>query len=256
MSHPCAVAPDADFQQLQQRFAGTIRDPDGVATPEDVPERRMAVYRELIFNNVSALLAGGFPILHSVSGERRWKGLIRDFLRDHRCHTPLFPQVAREFLDYLEKARGERAEDPSFLRELAHYEWLEVELGLSEEEIPETTESAITDPLERAFRLSPLARLVGYRFPVHRIGEGFVPDAPGETPSWLLVYRDRRDEVGFLEANPVTARLIRLLAEPPESTARTLLQQIADELRHPRPEMVIEGGRALIDELIRRDIVL
>ncbi|GAB6044133.1 HvfC family RiPP maturation protein [Endothiovibrio diazotrophicus] len=256
MSHPNAVAPDdatVPFQRIQQRFAGTIRDP-AVAGPEDIPAARMAVYRELFFNNLSSLLATSFPVLRAISEDEAWDRRVRDFIRDHRSHTPLFPRIAREFLDYLEEERGERPEDPPFLRELAHYEWIEVELGLSEEEIPPAGEA--TDLLEQAPRLSPLHRLLGYRFPVHRIGPKFIPEAAGETPTWLVVYRDRADRVGFLEANPVTARLIQSMAERPEATGRQLLEEIAAELGHPNPQAVIEGGRAILAELRRRDILI
>ena len=257
MSTTNAAAPEArsprSFQAIQQRFAGTIRDPE-TRGPEDIPEARMAVYRELFFNNIASLLASGFPVVRAITDDEAWNALVRDFIRDHRNHTPLFPQLGREFLDYLESERGERPEDRPFLRELAHYEWIEVELSLSEEEIPPVGRDG--DPLERRNRLSPLARLIGYRFPVHRISRDLLPASPDDTPTWLIVYRDREDRVGFMEANPVTARLIQLLEERPESNGRELLQRIAEELQHPNPETVVEGGHALLQELRRRHILL
>jgi len=42
----------APFQDKQYAFAAHLRDPDNVPAPEGIEERRMAVYRELFFNNL------------------------------------------------------------------------------------------------------------------------------------------------------------------------------------------------------------
>ena len=60
-----------------------------------------------------------------------WHALVHDFYRDHRCSTPLFPELPREFIQYLQ-ARDAGAGDPPWLLELAHYEWVELALDLSE----------------------------------------------------------------------------------------------------------------------------
>ena len=60
----------------------------------------------------------------------------------------------------------------------------------------------------------------------------------------------------FLEINPVTQRLLQLIGERAKATGLELLTQIARELDHPDPEVVIEGGRQLLRELRGRDIIL
>ena len=52
-----------------------------------------------------------------------------------RFHEPQFFRIAEEFLKYLDDERGEVADDPVFLRELAHYEWVELALSISQEEL-------------------------------------------------------------------------------------------------------------------------
>ena len=116
--------------ELQRRFAAHIRDPDRNPAPADVEDRRMKVYRELFFNNVSSLLAGNFPVLRALCDDDAWRALVRDFYSRHRCRTPLFPEVAREFLRYLQDGRAPHQDDPPFLLELAHYEWTELALSL------------------------------------------------------------------------------------------------------------------------------
>ena len=49
--------------RLQTEFTAHIRDPDRQAVPDGIEDRRMKIYRELFFNNISSLLASNFPAL-------------------------------------------------------------------------------------------------------------------------------------------------------------------------------------------------
>ena len=64
---------------------------------------------DLFFNNIQSLLASNFPVLRMIHGTDRWARLVREFYAEHLCRTPLFPEVAREFLRYLQDERGARA---------------------------------------------------------------------------------------------------------------------------------------------------
>ena len=103
-------APEAPSRLRAQQFALTrhLRDPQGQPAPAGIEERRLAIYRDLLFNNVESLLAGNFPVIRRLLGESDWKLLVRDFFRDHRCQTPLFPELPREFLRFLEARRIQR----------------------------------------------------------------------------------------------------------------------------------------------------
>ena len=48
----------ADFRQRQAAFAAHLRDPEAHPAPPGIEPRRMAVYRELFFNNIAGLLGG------------------------------------------------------------------------------------------------------------------------------------------------------------------------------------------------------
>lgn len=253
-----------DFQQRQLAFAAHIRDPQHAARPADVPEPRMAVYRELIYNNLDSFLADTLPVLHGILAAERWHALVRDFLVRHRAHSPYFLDIPREFLSYLDAERVEHPDDPPFMRELAHYEWVELALSVDDRE----PDSAGLDPgmidrdgdlLERHPLLSPLAWPLQYSFPVHRIGKDFQPaEAPG-TPTFLLAYRDAEDTIRFLELNPVSARLIGLLAEHADDdayTGRQALAAITAELQHPQPEQVVAHGLELLRDWRARGILL
>ena len=40
------------FQQTQYAFAAHLRDPDANPAPPDIEDRRMKIYRELVYNNI------------------------------------------------------------------------------------------------------------------------------------------------------------------------------------------------------------
>lgn len=241
---------------MQTAFASHIRDPDAFDAPGDVEDRRMKIYRDLFFNNIQSLLSSNFPVLRTLYAEEDWLRLVRDFYAEHRCQTPLFPEVAKEFLRYLQDGREHRDGDPAFLLELAHYEWVELALSLDQREPDDQDADPDGDVLEGIPVLSPLAWPLSYRFPVHRIKPGFQPKEPPEEPSHILVYRNRSSDVRFMKLNLVTRTLIDLLKENRLATGLELLEQIADRLDHPEPDRVLAAGRNLLQELRQKEIIL
>ena len=86
-----------DFQQLQRDFAAHLRDPARNAAPDGLEDRRVAVYRELFYNNIEGLLAGNFPVIRRITPDAQWHALARGFYAEHASHTPLFTEIGREF---------------------------------------------------------------------------------------------------------------------------------------------------------------
>jgi hypothetical protein len=245
-----------DFQSIQYAFAAHIREPDKRPPPKDVEEHRMAIYRDLFFHNMEGFLSSGFPVLRTLYSETDWQRLARGFFAEHRCHTPYFIEISEEFLKYLHEERTPQPEDPPFLLELAHYEWVELALSISEEKPDWEAINPHGDLLGERPLFSPLAWLLSYQFPVHKISREFIPRAPSEQPTYLMVYRDRRDEVGFMELNPVTARLVTLMQAEPAPRGIDSLEQIAQELQHPNPKRVIQSGKQILLKLRKTDIIL
>lgn len=246
----------ADLRARQLAFAAHLRDPDRCPAPDDVEDRRMGVYRELIFNNLESLLAGYFPVIHGILPGDHWKGLVRDFLIRHRARTPLFTELAQELLDFLHRERVGHPDDPPFLLELAHYEWVELALLISDEEPDLSGVDPGGDLLAGAPVLSPLAWPLSYRFPVHRISPKLQPaEAPVEA-THLIAYRNGAEVVEVMETNAVTQRLLSLLVENPIAAGRTLLGRIAAELGHPKPEQIVAFGAQLLGDLRQRGVLL
>lgn len=244
------------FKRVQYDFAAHLRDPERHPAPPDVEDRRMKIYRELFYNNVESFVAAGFPVLRKLYSDADWHRMMRDYFARHQSHTPFFHGIAGEFLRYLQDERDAQAEDPPFLLELAHYEWVELALGINEAELDWTGVQADGDLMAGVPVLSPLVWNLVYQYPVHRLSPDYRPTEPGAQPTHIVVYRDRRDRVGFLEINAVTARLLQLIEQQPDRSGTQQLGQIAVEMQHPNPQVVIEGGREMLDGLRQRDIIL
>jgi hypothetical protein len=247
MTTACKMPDRPALFELQYAFAQSIRNPAEAATPEGVDERRMAVYRELFYNTIETVLANSFPVLRELTPERRWHELVRGFLIHHRARTPLFFRLPAEFVEAL-PGLVQAQLDPPYLVELARYEWVEMELALADAETP--TPVAQWDPASHGLRLSPLARRLTFRYPVHRIGPSFHPAEPSETH--LLVYRDSNDEVRFLEVNGLTAHLLESMETHPHASAEHLLRSLAEALDHRQRAMIIEGGLQTVRDLLER----
>ncbi len=245
-----------DFQQLQYQFAAHIRNPERNEVPSDIEDRRMAIYRDLFFNNVKGFLEGIFPVFRKISSDDYWLRLARDFFDKHHCHTPYFLEIGQEFLEYINNEREPSEQDPAFMKELLHYEWVELALDASEVELPMDNVDANGDLLAGHPAQSPLAWLLSYQFPVHCIRPDYQPEVPSETPTFLIAYRDREDEVNFMEVNSVTGRLLYLLSEDVSMSGETALKQIAEEMQHPDPEKVIQGGLNTMEHLRAKGIIL
>lgn len=257
MPEPASHASTDGFRAVQIAFAAHLRDPEHAPAPADVEDRRMGIYRELFFKNISGLLEGAFPVLRKLLGDERWNTLVRDFMVEHHARTPLFLELSQEFLDYLGTTRAARnAGDPPFLLELAHYEWVELALGVSDDEPDPSHADPNGDLLDGCPVVSPLAWNLSYRYPVHRIGPDCQPSAPPAAPTHLVVYRNRAERIEFLEINAITQRLLTLLQQDPPRTGRAALLAIAAELTHPAPEQVVAAGAGMLADLRRRDVIL
>lgn len=241
--------------QEQNTLGRYLRDPDHCAPPAGMDVARAQVYRDLIFNNLSLLLSGTFPVLIKVLGEARWRSLMRIFLRDYRASTPKFGEIAQEFVEFL-AAQPPGLNDgdwPPFMVELAHYEWVEMALQQSEAEpLPASDAGQL---LECALQVSPLAWPLAYAWPVQLVGPDYQPDAPPVQPTLLLVRRAEDWSVKFSELSPLAWRLLQRITEFPQLTGREQLQGLAVEAEAVGSPMFIESGAALLRQMHGEGVV-
>ncbi len=245
------------FQQLQHAFAAHIRDPDSQPAPDGIEDRRMTIYRDLFFNNLVKLLAGTFPVLSKIMGDERWRVLIRKYFSTHRSQTPYFLEIPKDFLNYLQDEHAASNDDPPFMNELAHYEWVELALQIDTKEFDLSGVDPGGDLMAGRPVLSPLAWVLAYDYQVHQISPANQPQRPAEQSTFLVVYRNRDDRVSFMEINAITARLLELLQDDTSNaTGSELLVQIASAINHPDAQVVSDGGKDILADLRGKDIIL
>lgn len=241
------------FKQTQYQFAAHIRDPAHQPAPDNIEDRRMAIYRDLFFNNINGTLQNAFPVIRSLFSEDQWLDMVRDFMIRHQSKTPLFVEIAREFISYLEDER-QSENDPPFLRELAHYEWVELALSIAEPEFRLTPLNGEEEALALKLEQSPLAWLLVYQYPVHQISPDNQPQTPSASPVCLLVQRNQDEKIKFIELNPVSARLLELLAQG--MSGYEAVNEIVTAMHHPNPVVVENGAKQMITDWLNRGILL
>ena len=131
------------------------------------------------------------------SWPNRWTALIRTFYVQHRCHSPLFRDIPREFVHWL--LLQPLSELPPFIAHLAHYEWLE--LAADVRGAGATPPSAVPIFSPAALHANPTLQLGIYPGGASDRPE-FQPRRTGCHPTCLAVYRDQHDMVRLPSSTP------------------------------------------------------
>lgn len=243
------------FTDRQYAFAAHIRDPENVPPPAGIEERRIAIYRELFFNNLKSLLATTFPVIRRLLGEEAWGATIRSFMQKHRAGTPYFPQLPAEFLAFLEQEPA--SDDYPFLVELAHYEYIELALSMADIDNDLGGIDQHGDLLAGVPVSSALAWVYAYRYPVHRISPDYRPGAPGETPHYLAVVRDPEGRVQFHELNPAMAALLEAIDDNADGLpGERLLRRLAADLGMPDADAFVRHGLDALEQFRAQHIII
>ena len=240
------------FQKFQHDLAHHLRDPHHTRRPSGVPARRMAVYNELLFNNICGFVDSCFPVCRQMLGEGPWRRLCRTFYRDWPSHTPWFREIPREFVRYL-REHPIAQPLPFWLAELAHYEWAELAVDVMDVTPPAHDRQG--DLMQARVCLNPARVDVASPWPVHRIGPDWRPrrSAPPE-PTFLVVFRDAAQAVQFAEINAVTAHVLSLLERG--LTGQQALAQLATDMAHPDPQALQGFGQQLLNSLREQGVLL
>lgn len=243
------LTPDSELFQLQRSFTGHLRNPDLVPVPEGLDPRRMEIYSNLIFHNIASLISEFFPVIYSMSTEDEWENLIREFFINYRAETPYFPKLSEEFLQFLLSREGVN-ETPDYFISLAHYEWLELDLFISESTLPEK-------PLDETYlktqtlHLSDLAVPMAYQYPVHQIKDGWEEH---EEVTYLLVFRDKDDSVRFFELQPLAYELLSAMQNEGGLNVALWLEKKAGEFKQNDVGAFVNAGQNLIQQFNQEQI--
>ena len=237
------------FQQVQHQFVAYLRAPKHKEKPADVEQERLDVYRELLFNNVSAFVSSAFPVLKSLYSEQAWQQRLQQFFAGYRCESPFFLSIAQSFLDFLQDHYEPQGGDPVFMLELAHYEWLELELATRKAEAG----LAVTDLKQQVLQLSDLASVQAYQYPVHKICVDFQPTEA--EVSFLLIHRNADDEVKFIALNQLTTLLLQVLAQQPGLTLAELVNELSPYVPQLDPAQLLSGAEQILLNFAEKGIV-
>lgn len=231
------------FQATQHAFMQHIRDPENNAFP-DIEDRRLAIYRELFFNNVEGFVSSAFPVLRSLYNEDDWLVLVRKFFSQHDCKSPYFLQISEEFLAFLSNEYQRADVDPEYMLELAHYEWVELALSIADQD---PNEGQVTDILSQPLYFSSLAWRVSYTYPVQFASSDNPQLVAMDEGNHLVIYRDSDDDIQFVAINGITAHLLQQIESNPSISFSALLNVMSAAL--PQVEAsVLESG--LVSTLI------
>lgn len=243
----------SELHRQLDALAAHVRDPEAHPGPPGIETRRLKIYSDLVFNNLDGLLAGNFPVIRKTLGDADWRSLVRAFLSQHHSHTPLFTELGREFIAFLESDAGTDPARP-WLAELAHYEWAELGLQLSEAIAPSHDPEG--DLLNGVPVVSPLAWPLVYRWPVHRICPDFQPVEPPHQPTLMLLRREPDGRVHFSMLSPLLFRLLELVGAESRETGRALLQRLALEAGQPDSDAFIDQARPMLRRLRDEGVLL
>jgi len=211
---------DLNFRAIQQAFTDAIRSEDQ-SDFQGIEARRLAVYRELFFNNVEGFISGTFPVLKECLDENLWQKMVREFFIKHECETPYFLEISEEFLAFLQSEGASSLNLPDFTYSLAHWEWMELFADAYEAQTEVSVEaiqldSDILTSIETAW-------LQAYEYPVHQITP---EESVEQQATFLLVYR-KNETVNFIELNPLSYLLFQALQNNSNQTITEIVKELS-----------------------------
>jgi hypothetical protein len=257
MRQPDPHAKEPEFMRLQRAFTHYLRDPENVSLPGDFEDRRLAIYRHAIFANVAGLMADNYPRVRAIMDDVAWDAMLRDYIVRHSSSASAFIDVPLEFLSYLEHERDPSA-DPQFLRELAHFDWLETLVGADQRqlEVELAGVDRAGDLLGDIPVANPVMHLITYRFPVHAINAEYQPAQPPPRATRIAAYRDADNLYRFLDLNEASSKLLELVIEGNMLTGRTIIERLADEINPSNRTILIAAGSSMLERMHERGAVM
>ncbi|MGB0669716.1 MAG: DNA-binding domain-containing protein, partial [Porticoccaceae bacterium] len=161
--------------------------------------------------------------------------------------------IGQEFIEYVNGQRAPDIEDQPFMKELIHYEWVELALDISTLEIP-AKRAPVGNLIDNIPLISPTAWRFVYQYPVHKLGPSYQPAASQAETAALIIYRNRDLHIGFMESNVLTIRLLDII-EPQQCSGREAIVKLAREIDHLEPDNLVEFGADILWQLYHREII-
>lgn len=251
------------FQQYQAAFNAHLRDPAQQPKPQGANAKRIGIYREIVFNNFLASVSACFPVLLSILGKRRFKQLTRQCFASHHFNSPLFADIPKGLVDYLQTLDLAQHHLPPYAFALAHYEWVELYLAklpdlaklTDKAPLPATDIRQANDLAEVIVQLPAAHMLLNYDYPVHQLSKNHANLAAKST--YLLVFLINDCKVEFIQLNEITYVLLQRIQLEQAILMRHLTELAERMLPHLPLQRVFEFGyETLFTLYLQRAIVI
>lgn len=244
------------FSDIQRQFTHYLRNPSCAPLPTGTDLREMRFYARSYRRKLRHLLETRWPTLAETLGRDMLSSLIDDYVRLPRESVGGKSTLEEAFVQYLEEESPRRGLPP-FMPELANFSMVATLVTGSPREIEDDDLDRDGDLLGRVPVFSPLAELLTYEWPVHRIGADFLPKTKPAQATRLIVYRDRRGHGGWIELNQWAAEIALQVKD--NVIAKTGAEILVDS-RNNNPLLdrhsLMREGAVILKALQRRDIII
>ena len=214
---------------------------------------RMLVYRKLVHNRITHAIRDFIPRALALRTRERTREDVAAFMEAHAVRSPYLRDAPREFVEWVEPRWRADPEVPGHLHDLARHELLALDVRND----PRGGEPATGLPvaLDRALRFDGSARRVSYAYAVHRLSSDADASAPEHAPTHLLVYRDAKAKVRYLELTAFAAAVLdELLVR--SATVTVGLQRACERLAEPLTDERLATAAELLADLVERGVML
>ncbi|MBF0264670.1 MAG: putative DNA-binding domain-containing protein [Gammaproteobacteria bacterium] len=259
------MQPETDFKACQYSFANYIRNPESVELNnfKDIEPRRMKIYAELFYNNIESFISNNFPVFKSITKDDIWDQLIRSFMKIHKCQTPIFTEIAKEFIQFIQSEQFQALDLSTkiydFSLELLWYEYIELILSIDKDSIEwplfDSNFESYENIISNKPQVSPLSQLCQFSYPVHKICTDFIPDETQKEDCFILIYRDREHQINFIQMSVMSNYLFQKIADNENQTTKQILNNLCDEMNYEDKSSFIDAGLGLLSDWYEKDIL-
>lgn len=183
-------------QHQLETWAGTLSEWIAGQEPVGVKRKhRLTVYRELIRNNLESFVEPVFPIARTLISSAMWEEWLSDFAQSSYRESPLFRNIAENFLEMLSQYPKTRL-SPALLQ-LMRWEWIEMAVDIAP--------GAVTTSASGQ-QLNPTLRIEAFDYPVHEMAaKGKLLPAQ---PTVLAAWRTKEHQVRAFCPDEVTLQML------------------------------------------------
>lgn len=244
------------FSDIQRQFTRYLRDPGRAPLPTGTDLRGMRFYARSYRRKLRRLLETRSPVLAEVLGGDTLSSLIDDYVRLPREWLGGKSSFEEAFVQYLDEESAGRGLPP-FIPELAHFSMKATLVPGSPGVIEDNDFDRDGDLLGSVPVFSPVAKLLTYEWPVHRIGADFLPETRPAQATRLIVYRDRKGHVGWIELNRWAADIALRVKD--NAVGRTGAEILTESgIHNPLLDRgsLMREGRDILEALRQRDVII